>query len=1011
MTIFCSCDTNKNRSTETEESIKKRYVEMSIEERRNPINASMSFVTPNGVSSTLFASEPSIINPTNIDIDHKGRIWVLESPNYSKKVVNGAPPKGRITILEDTDFDGKSDSSTVYYEGEDIHSAIGIAVLGNRVYVTRSPDILVFTDDNEDDKYDKIEKLFTGLGNPGDHSAHAITFGPDGKLYWNMGNYGGPVKDKYGKQVYDKLGNPVIPDGDKYIGGMIFRCNVDGSDFEVLGHNFRNNYEVAVDSYGNIWQSDNDDDGNQSCRLNYIIEQGNYGYLDEMTRESWAIYRTNMEEKIEDRHWHQNDPGVVPNLLVTGAGSPAGIMVYEGVQLPNNFQGKIFHADAGPNVVRVYSPKKNGAGFTADAKELVKSIADQWFRPVDVATAPDGSVFVADWYDPGVGGAAAADFSKGRIFRVSATNHSLNYPVINIDINSIDGAIQALESPNISTRYLGWNKLHSMGAAAESALLDLYNSKNQILRARSLWLLSKIKGKEEHYLRLASKDKNVNIRITAIRAAKQANVNFLNFASGLTNDMSIAVCRELAIGLHGIDNSKAAELWAKLALKHNGTDRWYLEALGVGAANNWKNCLSEYLRLINKEKQISKAAFNDVVWRSRDEKSLPLLVDIIKSDSIPNENKYRFFRAFNFLKFPSKQKYLIELLKVEGDNAAFIQRQTLQILNTDDIPMNGDFKNILRKTLSSISGTLEYVNLVDKFGLIDERQRLLTLLQEYPNSEAGLKASKLLIDSRFQAQNLVLELIKKGDSSSLSILENIGKHGGTKSSLKVLVSIIMDADYSDIIRNKAIHFMGYSWGGESELLNLVKSNNWDKKFNQAAASILFNAYRTEIQNEASFYIKQPKNLQGEPIAPIRDLLASIGNISKGKEVFNKLCATCHMLNDSGTDFGPKLSTIGSKLAKEGLYNAILYPNQAVNYDYQGVELKLKDGTIMVGLLESETKETITIKQIGGSLNEVLKTQIISKKILENSFMPNLATAMKESELIDLVEYLSSLIKP
>src|SRR5690606_25555783 len=305
----------------------------------------------------------------------------------------------------------------------------------------------------------------TGLGNPGDHSLHAIVFGPDGKLYFNMGNQAGPVMDSLGNVVVDQAGNEVRQNGEHYIGGMIIRCNPDGTELEVLGHNFRNNYEVTVDSYGNVWQSDNDDDGNASCRINYIIEYGNYGYVDEMTRRHWSAYRTNMESEIPRRHWHQDDPGVIPNLLITGAGSPAGITVYEGDLLPDVFRGQMIHADAGPNVVRSYPVKKKGAGYEAEKVEVLKSVYDQWFRPIDVCVAPDGSLFVADWYDPGVGGGAAADAGRGRIFRIAPdiSRYSVRYK----SIESPADAVEALKSPNTARRYLAWTYLNGQGNNAE----------------------------------------------------------------------------------------------------------------------------------------------------------------------------------------------------------------------------------------------------------------------------------------------------------------------------------------------------------------------------------------------------------------------------------------------------------------------------------------------------------------------------------------------------------------
>jgi putative membrane-bound dehydrogenase-like protein len=243
---------------------------------------------------------------------------------------------------------------------------LGIWVMGNKVVVSCSPNVFIFSDNDGDDVPDEKELLFTGLGGEQhDHAVHAMIFGPDGKLYFNYGNEGGQLKDKNGNIVIDNAGRKVIADGKPYHQGMIFRMNPDGSELEVMGHNFRNNFEVAVDSYGTMWQSDNDDDGNRAVRINYVIPYGNYGYRDEITGAGWRARRTNLEEEIPLQHWHLNDPGVVPNLLQTGAGSPTGILVYEGRLLPERFWDQKIHADAGPNVVRSYPVTKEGAGYKA----------------------------------------------------------------------------------------------------------------------------------------------------------------------------------------------------------------------------------------------------------------------------------------------------------------------------------------------------------------------------------------------------------------------------------------------------------------------------------------------------------------------------------------------------------------------------------------------------------------------------------------------------------------------
>ena len=216
--------------------------------------------------------------------------------------------------------------------------------------------------------------------------------------------------------------------------------------------------EVAEDSYGTMWQSDNDDDGNRGVRINYVMPFGNYGYTDENTGSSWPSRRINMEDSIPYRHWHLNDPGVVPNLIQTGAGSPTGKLVYEGDLLPERFSGQLIHADAGPNVVRSYAVASSEAGYTAKINNIVEGKHDKWFRPSDVCIAPDGSLFIADWYDPGVGGHQMGDYGKrGRIFRVT-TKGQTGYKITAPDLSTPEGAVKALQNPNLSTRYLAWRK-------------------------------------------------------------------------------------------------------------------------------------------------------------------------------------------------------------------------------------------------------------------------------------------------------------------------------------------------------------------------------------------------------------------------------------------------------------------------------------------------------------------------------------------------------------------------
>ena len=625
---------------------------------RDAADAVGSLDVAEGLEAQLFSSEPDIANITSIDIDQLGRVWACEVRNYRKW--SGTRPEGdRILILEDTNGDNKADKQTVFYQGRDIDSAHGICVLGNRVIVSALDKVLSFYDDDGDLKSDRKEVLFSGIsGAQHDHGIHAVAFGPDGKLYFNFGNEGKQLKDKDGNIVVDLAGNEVKIGRNPYQEGMVFRCDPDGSNVETLGWNFRNNWEVTFDSYGGLWQSDNDDDGNKGVRINYVLEFGNYGYKDEFTGAGWQQKRENLEQEIPLRHWHLNDPGVVPNLIQTGAGSPTGIVFYEGSLLPKQFHNQPIHCDAGPNVCRAYISTKDGAGYKAEMVNILHGARDNWFRPSDVCTAPDGSIFVADWYDPGVGGHNQQEIDKGRIFRVAPPGHSYKPP--KFDFSKTEDCIEALKNPNLSVRHLAFTSLQKKGHDAEDAIETLIEKTDDPrVKARAIWVLGKIDGEGEEAVEIATKDSNPDIRIVGIRLARQLGMDVTKL--GLAKDSAPEVRRELAIALRHSKSPDAPKVWAELASQHDGKDRWYLEALGIGAGLNWDACLSAWLDKVGSN--WNTPAGRDIVWRSRSKQTPALLAKLLLDDTTSADEQPRYLRAFDFLTGPEKDAALKSLLE------------------------------------------------------------------------------------------------------------------------------------------------------------------------------------------------------------------------------------------------------------------------------------------------------------------------------------------------------------
>jgi putative membrane-bound dehydrogenase-like protein len=954
-----------------------------------------------GLEVTLFASEPMLTNPTNIDVDSRGRVWVCEAYNYRNQYNSKNPYKkegDRILILEDTDGDGKADNSKVFYQGTDVNAALGISVLGNKVIVSCSPNVLVFTDANNDDVPDKKEILFKGIqGIDHDHGMHAFIFGPDGRLYFNMGNEGKTLVSAKGDTVIDIHGHKVSTNGKPFRDGLVLRCELDGSKVEVLANNFRNNYEVTIDPFGTLWQSDNDDDGNKGTRINYVMEFGNYGYKDEMTGASWGTRRTNMEKEIPLRHWHLNDPGVVPNLLQTYAGSPTGITMYEGTLLPAIFQGQIIHSDAGPNVVRSYPVQHDGAGYKAQIVSILQGQKDQWFRPSDVCVAPDGSLIVADWYDPGVGGHQVGDLERGRIYRVAPPK--TNYKIPDVNVTTPERAATALVSANGATRYLGWMAISSLGEKAEPSLQKIWSSSNTRHRALALWSLGRL-PKGDNYISQALGDKDPDIRITGMRVARQLDQDIIAIATRLVDDSSAQVRREVAIALRENKSPKAAELWTQLALHYDGKDRWYLEALGIGAQGNEETFFAAWKKKVGKDWKTP--ANRDIVWRSRSKEAMPLLSELIKSSN--EQDMLRYYRAFDFQIDPSKQQVLAQLVQqTQGDKVLY----ALKHMDASRLKMTPAINTALNKVLDRQKGRLEFVELVASFKLRDRANELLALGLHFPDSTLGKEAIQVLTDwGRTDLFKKVLAAKNAGESQAL--VKALEPTMWKAKTIAIMEGIMMDTANDIDLRKQAVKCFGGPWESEDRLLLLAKENKIPADLLTTAAGVFQTAWRSTLRNESAKYIKLPGSKEGSPLPPISVLEDKTGDAANGKTVFKTLCSTCHQVNGEGVNFGPALSEIGSKLSKEALYTSILFPDQGISFGFEGYRIKLKDGSTAFGRIVSETEDKIVVQYM--STQQTLnKTDVVTKTKLENSIMPsNLQSSMSEQELVDLVEYLGSL---
>ena len=924
---------------------------------------------PDDLEATLWAESPMFYNPTNIDVDGKGRLWVTEAVNYrnynndSTKALHH-PDGDRVMILEDTDGDGRADASKVFVQDKDLISPLGIAVIGNRVYVSCSPNLIVYTDEDGDDRPDHKEIFLTGFGGVDhDHSLHAVIGGPDGNLYFNTGNAGPHVvKDKSGwtlrsGSVYTggspyntrNEGNMKSDDGKVWVGGLALSVDPAGDNLRVLAHNFRNSFELAVDSRGDMWQNDNDDQV-VACRTTWLMEGGNAGYFSADGTRSWAADQRPWQD-VFAAHWHQDDPGVIPAGDNAGAGSPTGVLLYEGDALGEHYRGMLLSADAGRNVIFGYHPQKEGSGYDPGKRHnFITSLRednagyvwndsarnaqpDKWFRPSDVTVGTDGALYIADWFDPVVGGHQMRDTTGyGRIYRITPRGKNLQVPEINL--GTVDGRLQALRSPATNVRHSALQLLRSSGPAIIPQLKEMLEDENPYHQARAVWLMSQLGEDGVAIVEDLLGHENADIRVVAFRALRKARKNQPTaYAQQLVDDPSPWVRREVIVALTDAALTDKKDLLLQLAEHYDGKDRWYLEALGAAMQPHESLFYQELISRLNREgvpPDEWDQRLASLAWRLHPPEAVDDLKLRASSSRLLAAERSKAVTGLAFIKTSAAVKAMMALSK---DEDKVIADQATYWL------------------------TFRQGN--DWFALWDWRKSGMDL--EYQRRLASMKVK----------QNRLLDAQMPANEKRWAARDMAKDDAGVQMLLTIIAEGKLPADVSEYVE---------------ELLSSHEN--------------------VAVRLQAASYFSTKEESSPFSLAAIAEIK---GERRRGQGIFEKHCSTCHKVKSKGSIIGPDLSAINNKFDKQTLLDAVIHPDAGIVFGYEPWTITLRDGRSFFGFLVADGPQTVTVRDLTGK-NHVVETSLIrARKKHDKSIMPSpQALGLTAQDLADVSEYLMKL---